>query len=267
MNSPMDFGSDRAKTAAALLEVRANPANGAEVDGIVVARDLVRRMSTLPGRRSIALASTKLLPDQPELQERAIHANVFLGDVETATPECIYTLGFAPEAVKPDGGFHALKVALKRPEGLTLEARRGYYAPKGGAQQEIESAVFSRKEIRDLPVELSTRYLKAGDEARLTVMASMDVRRMRFRKADGLSRNEVTVVSSLFDSNGEWIAGAEKVVLFRLQEQTRKRLEAGPPVTIRTVFNLKPGSYLVRLVARDAEGQQMMAQSSAVEIR
>ena len=44
------------------------------------------------------------------------------------TPEYIYVLGFSPQ--KLDGKFHKLKVTLKNPERLTVQARQGYYAFK-----------------------------------------------------------------------------------------------------------------------------------------
>src|SRR5262249_23693941 len=44
-------------------------------------------------------------------------------------PDFTYVLGFAPQNLKYDGSFHGLKVSLKA-KGYTLEARRGYYAPK-----------------------------------------------------------------------------------------------------------------------------------------
>jgi hypothetical protein len=37
-------------------------------------------------------------------------------------------------------------------------------------------------------------------------------------------------------------------------------------VVIRTDFDVKPGAYLVRLVVRDAEGQQITAENAAVEV-
>ena len=49
-----------------------------------------------------------------------------------ARPEYVYVLGFSPRDLKPDGKFHDLKVTLKDPAKLTLQARRGYYAPKPG---------------------------------------------------------------------------------------------------------------------------------------
>jgi VWFA-related protein len=43
-------------------------------------------------------------------------------------PEYIYVLGFSPQ--KSDGKFHKLKVTLKGPGKLTVQARQGYYALK-----------------------------------------------------------------------------------------------------------------------------------------
>ena len=46
-----------------------------------------------------------------------------------ATPESYYVLGFSPAGVKADGSFHELKVRLKDPRKLSVQARGGYYAP------------------------------------------------------------------------------------------------------------------------------------------
>jgi hypothetical protein len=44
-------------------------------------------------------------------------------------------------------------------------------------------------------------------------------------------------------------------------------LQQKPPVVIGTDFDVKPGSYLVRLVVRDAEGQQITAENAAVQVQ
>jgi hypothetical protein len=55
------------------------------------------------------------------------------------------------------------------------------------------------------------------------------------------------------------------VIDFRLLEGTlEKRLNNG--VTVKTTFDVKAGSYVVRLVVRDNEGQMMAAENGAVEI-
>jgi VWFA-related protein len=44
-------------------------------------------------------------------------------------PECLYLLEISLEHVKQDGAYHRLKVKVDR-EGLSVEARRGYVAPR-----------------------------------------------------------------------------------------------------------------------------------------
>jgi VWFA-related protein len=189
-----------------------------------------------------------------------------------AAPEYIYMLGFSPQNLKLDGSYHSLKVTLKNEAGVSIQARRGYYAPKHledeaeNARQEIESALFSREEILELPVEMHTQFFKASDQtARVAVLAHLNLKLFKFQKVEGRNRNEVTLVYGLFDRNGNYTQGIKKVVELRLKDETLERLGQG--VTVRTSFDVKPGTYLIRLVVRDAEGQKLTATNGAVDIQ
>jgi VWFA-related protein len=309
-----------------------------------VVRDVVRRISAMPGLRSIILVSPgfftpyDVVQYKTEIMDRAIHANVIISALDArglytiipggdasqtgpdpisapfkalyqtsgalaeadvlaeladgtgglffhnsndldagfkrvaARPEYYYVLGFSPQNLKLDGTFHNLKVTVKSPGKVNLQARRGYYAPRHvadpaeAAKQEIEDALFSREELHDLPIELHTQFFKASQEsARLSVVVRVDVKHIRFRKVEGRNRNDLTIVSGLFDRNGNYITGVTKVIEMRLKDETLEhKLQSG--ITLRTSFDVKPGSYLVRLVVRDAEGQVMSAENGAVEI-
>jgi len=92
----------------------------------------------------------------------------------------------------------------------------------------------------------------------------VDVKHLHFHKADGRNNNALTIASGLFDRNGTFITGMEKIVTMRLKDETLERkVDSG--VTVKSSFDVKPGSYLVRLVVRDAEGQ-LSAENGAVEI-
>ena len=190
----------------------------------------------------------------------------------SSSPEYSYILGFSPQNLKPDGSFHNIKVTLKGPQKLNVQARRGYFAPKHfsdpaeQAKQEIVEALFSQEEVHSLPVELHTQYFKASSlDAKLTVLAHIDVRKLRLRKADGRNNDELTVVSALFNGNGTLVEGIQKTVTMRLKDETlEKRMGSG--ITLKTSFDVKPGSYLVRLVVRDAEAQVVSAQNDTVRI-
>src|ERR1039458_9134584 len=85
-------------------------------------------------------------------------------------------------------------------------------------------------------------------------------------RGNGEVRGDLTIVAAVFDANGNFIAGTEKILQLRLRDETVRRLEQRPPVTIDTNFNMQSGAYLVRLVVRDAEGQQLTAENAGVQI-
>ena len=189
-----------------------------------------------------------------------------------AVPEYFYILGFSPQNLKLDGSYHSLKVTLKPAAGLTASARRGYFAPKHledateTAKREIEEALFSREEMSDIPVDLHTQFFKTSDDgATLAIVAHLDMKHVLLRKEDGRNRNVITIVSGVFDHNGNFVGGVTKTLELRLKDETVARL-LGPGMSIKTNIEVKSGAYAIRLVVRDAEGQLMSAQNGAVEI-
>ncbi|HYW48877.1 MAG TPA: VWA domain-containing protein [Bryobacteraceae bacterium] len=308
-----------------------------------VIRDVIRRMSGMPGQRTIIFASPGFYaPEQQQektdIMDRAIRYNVTVNSIDArglytdptfdasrpgpinsnigrikdqydrdsmradadvlaefaagtggafventndldgafkrvaTAPEYYYVLGFSPQNLKLDGAFHALKVTLKDPAGLSTQARRGYYAPKHlsdaveTAKEEIREALFSKEELHELPIDLHTQFFKSTNEnARVTVLTHVDLRHLRLRKAEGRNRNELTITAALFDRNGNYITGNQKLLEMRLKDETlEQRADTG--FTVRSTFDVKPGTYMVRLVVRDAEGQQMSAANGTVDI-
>jgi len=189
-----------------------------------------------------------------------------------SAPEYVYMLGFTPQNLKNDGAFHALKVVVKPSNGLNIQARRGYYAPgkkenaEETAKEEITNALYSREELQDLPIELHTRFFKpAGNTAKMTVLLKLDLKLFKYNKAYGRNNNTVTMVTGIFDRDGNYVEGIKKVLELHLKDETLTvKLARG--AVVRTDFDLTPGTYLVRQVVRDAEGQQMSATNAAVVI-
>jgi len=189
-----------------------------------------------------------------------------------SAPEVSYVLGFSPANQKMDGHFHTIKVTVAGKQNYAIQARRGYFAPKKLedpaeiAKQEIQDAVLSQNEIFDLPLTLQTQYFKTADEeARLSVVSHLDVQNMKFRKLEGRNYNEVTVATVIFDKNGKFVMGNEKLVKIRLLDASIERLGHSGFV-VKSTFDLKPGRYLVRQVVRDSEGPQMAARSGIVDV-
>jgi len=308
-------------------------------------RDVVRKLSAMPGDRSLVLVSPGFLltrdhqTDEYDLLDRAIRANVTVNTIDmrglftsipggsadqtayhsgqamtlfgrydmdaakqaadileeladgtggtffhndnrlkeglnqlAARPEYVYVLGYSPDNLKFDGNYHTLKVTVKNASHLTLRARRGYWAPNHEvdpveqARDEIREAVFSRDEIQDIPLDLQTEFFKSGEvTAELTVAARLDLKGLRFRKADDRNNDTLTVVAGLFDPNGNFVAGIQRVVEMHLRDQTLEAMRnAG--INVKESFHVAPGRYVVRVVVRDSEGKTMAARNGGVEI-
>ncbi len=309
---------------------------------ISVLRDVVRRMTAVPGQRAMVLISpgflmtTNLRADETDLLDRAIRANVTVSTLDArglyvlggvaddpggkfartsllrdrymrdaaqadedilaelaegtggtffhnsndlgeglrrtaAAPEYVYHLGFSPQNLKYDGSFHSVKVTLK-PRDMNMQARRGYYAPKHAAdeaqqaKEEIREAIFSREEVQEFPVTIQTQFFKpTADTAKLSIVAHVDMKLLKFQKVAGRNNDTLTIVSGLFDRNGNLLSTIQKTVEMRLKEETFDlRMQSG--INVKTTFEVQPGKYVLRLVVRDSEGQMMSARNGIVDI-
>jgi hypothetical protein len=85
-------------------------------------------------------------------------------------------------------------------------------------------------------------------------------------KADGRSSDDVTVVAALFDRNGNYLEGKQRLLTLRLRGESLAGLEQKPPETLKSTFSLSSGTYLIRLVVRSAEGGSMTTTSGSLEI-
>jgi len=113
---------------------------------------------------------------------------------ELAGSPVSYLLAFAPTDMKEDGKFHALKVNLvEGHKGFSVQARRGYFAPKNAAeadaeakrqagsdseaqtQEQIREALLSRPDSQQLPVGLGGKALE-GQGPTLHVMVLTNTR-------------------------------------------------------------------------------------------
>ena len=189
-----------------------------------------------------------------------------------AAPSLSYVLGFSPQTIKYDGRFHSIKVSLTNKQKYAIQARNGYYAPKKipdpveAAKQEIREAIFSQDELHDVPVDLQTQFFKKDAfSARLSVLTHFDVKSIHFRKEAGRNADVLTIATAIFDDNGNFVAGGEKTVQMKLLDTTYNRLSRSG-LTLKSSYDVKPGTYMVRLVVRDGEGAQMAARNGAVVI-
>jgi VWFA-related protein len=186
-------------------------------------------------------------------------------------PAVSYVLGFSPRELKLDGKYHALKVSLSSKTSWTLEARRGYFAPLASdnpdkvAYEQIDQALTSQDELRELPLQCETQIFKNGNQARLSVVARIDTKSLKFRRVDERYHDNLKVVMALFDNNGNFLSGMERGITLQLKDTTLAALNK-TGIRVKLNFDTKPGTYLVRVVVRESEGAQLGATSQGVVI-
>jgi VWFA-related protein len=186
-------------------------------------------------------------------------------------PEHVYVLGFSPENLKPDGTFHSLKVSVSREGKLTATARRGYYAPKQAAKpeelakDEIQQALFSREEQREIPVGANIGPARSEDgKTHLVVVTRVPLKSLHYRVEAGRHRNSLTVAIAIFDRNGNWAAGNTSTVDLNVLPATLAGEE--PAMQAKKTFELKSGTYAVRIVVRDSEERHLTARNATAQI-
>ncbi len=188
-----------------------------------------------------------------------------------AEPEMSYLLGFTPQNLKLDGKYHHLKVTLTNQQHSALQARHGYFAPPGkanpdeAAKEEIQLAVFSQEEIRELPVECETQFFKTENGAHLTVITHLGTNGLRFRRTDERNKDTLTVTTAIFDGNGRMLTAQQRVIDMQVKDLTLERMNR-TGLNVKLSFDLQSGTFLVRTVVRDSEGAQMGATNRGVMI-
>jgi hypothetical protein len=196
-----------------------------------------------------------------------------------------YILAYAPSDAKPDGRFHALKVTLAAKEkGITIQARRGYFAPKNEAeaeadakrqavsdaeaqaQEQIREAVLSQTNVTQFPVALSAKLSEGKNEKReLALFAHLDATPLHFHKDGDHNLNTVTFVFAIFDQKENLVdSQARHARINLLDEQLPSLFKAG--VDADMTFALKPGIYRIREVVTDSEDHHMTTLSKDVKI-
>jgi hypothetical protein len=182
----------------------------------------------------------------------------------TADPEVSYVLGFSPSG-DPDGQYHALKTRIGGNRGYSVESRTGYFSAKAGetAQHHIDRIAMSAEEIKEFPAMLELRQ----DQHGLHVGITVEAKALRFPEMEGRRVEELTFLTVLEDSQGNFVAGKQSVMDMALTPATlAEKVQKG--IHAATSFPLpRSGAYRVRQVIREAAQDRIWASAAAIEVR
>jgi VWFA-related protein len=178
-----------------------------------------------------------------------------------------YLIGYNPPQHASDGSFHKIAVKVNR-KGMTVRARRGYFAPSPGGDRAasadlpegihpaIQRAVDAPFDLDGIPIRITAYVLGETliGQARTVVAADIDMRTFPFQEKDGrlIDSVDMDLIVSHRES-GEYYQYPENVETnFR-----RETLDRNGWYPLRHDFELTPGSYQAKLVVRERNGGRL----------
>jgi len=182
-----------------------------------------------------------------------------------------YLLAFSPGNLKLDGRYHQLKVSLVHPARLTVQARHGYFAPRGRdnpeerAKSQIREAVYGSYPIQDLALTFETEVRKTEEQNEdIAVQAVLDISNLLFQKQGDRNVDNVVFAVGLFDNDGKYVTGSQQTYRLTLKDSTRTEMEKGG-LSLKTHVSARVGAYTLRVVVLDSQSGMMAASSKTVE--
>jgi hypothetical protein len=196
-----------------------------------------------------------------------------------------YILAFAPAELKTDGSYHALKVSLAGGgKGLSVQARHGYFAPKGdepvgtspagGSDAPAERAqhaliqqqILSKVDVAQLPVDLTSSVAQQPDQTQvLTVSTHVDTKALQFRREAERNLNTITFVVAVFDGKDKLVGAQQRHVSINAVDAQLAELSARG-LDMAFTFKLAAGTYRVRAVVTDSVQRLMGAKSESMTV-
>jgi VWFA-related protein len=184
-----------------------------------------------------------------------------------------YLLGYTPTNRSADGRFRKISVKVAR-QGVTVRARRGYYAAGGSAKEPpetrdaaIQRALDAPFDLPDVPLRALAQVFGEKEKGHLQVLltSEVDVRGLAFTEEGGTARDTVeTLILVARRDTGEYSRFDQQFEL-SLRPETRARYErTWFPIT-REV-DLRPGSYQAKIVARDRNSGRVGSVTADFEV-
>lgn len=182
-----------------------------------------------------------------------------------------YLLSFQPSKPEFDGSFHKLRVKLKDVPKARVVHRPGYYAPKPYAQmaaveRQLDAAdyLMSGEDSGDLDAAaLATPVPGSGGKAYVPLLIEINGKSLLADQPDDRMVG-LELYAYAFDENG----GAQDFFSQNLGLDVKKVHDALDQTGIKFFghLDLEPGSYLVRVLVRDARTGRYAARAVPLEV-
>ena len=177
-----------------------------------------------------------------------------------------YVLGYYAGNTRRDGRFRKLEVRVNKP-GMTVRARKGYYAPRGRAPEttlggpsdasaELREAMSSPVPVAGLPLAITGSVFKGPDNKGSVVLSTLiSGRDLPLVEKEGTFRNDLEVALFAVDGKGKTFPGERNTVNLTLKPDSVARIRSAGFRVISSL-ELPVGRYQVRVAVREANSKR-----------
>ena len=170
-----------------------------------------------------------------------------------------YMIAFYTSHPDKDGKYRRLKVALRDGLSADLSYRPGYYGEKEYArfnaterERQLEEALRAEDPITEIPMAAEINYFQISSaEYYVPVSVRMPGSELTRARPSGTTKADIDVIREIKDEYGVTMRNARDRLEFTLDSSKAAEI-ARRSIQYETGFTLLPGSYTLKMLARDA---------------
>jgi VWFA-related protein len=231
---------------------KASPAGIAAFTGSLAQRALIRQQQSQDSYYALA----------KDTGGRAMFDNndLSLGIVQAAQAVTgYYMVGYYTTNVARDGKFRRVKVSVAESLGADVAYRPGYYGAKefgrfnaADKERQLEEALKLEDPITDIPMALEINYFQVSSaEYFVPVSVRMPGSELTRPRPSGDATAVIDMIGEIKDQFGVTLRNARDKLEYKLDAATAAQV-ARRPIQYESGFTLLPGSYVIKVLARDA---------------
>jgi VWFA-related protein len=170
-----------------------------------------------------------------------------------------YMIGYYSTNTALDGRLRRVKIALTSDPSADLSYRAGYYGGKDYArfsaidkERQLEEALKAEDPITDIPMAVEVNYFQIdASEYFVPVSVRMPGSELTRPRNGAATAAEIDMIGEIKDEYGVTIRNAKDKLRFTLDPAKTTQV-ARRPIQYETGFTVLPGSYVIKVLARDS---------------
>jgi VWFA-related protein len=170
-----------------------------------------------------------------------------------------YIIGYYSTNSNPDGKFRKINISLKEITAK-LDYRAGYFGPKvfgkfttADKERQLEDALMMGDPITDLTIQMEVNYFQLNRaEYYVPLVMKIPGRELALARKGGAERTVIDFIGEIKDEYGATVQNIRDKVDTKLSGATAAQW-AKVPIQYVTGYTLLPGTYSIKVLARDDE--------------